>query len=189
VFDAGGHQLPALVTSNVGQAKAQGAELELTIVPTEKLLFNVNIGKLDTKYTNIVLTAFLLDTNTPFQAAPKNTGSVGIQYNASLNKGAQLVTRFDYLYQSQFWRSLSFLRTTFWTAIPPGFDESGGQGVMNLRLTYEPPNANWNMALFGTNLGNERMINSGFFHGIWGFDFATVGRPREFGLQLNFKLK
>jgi iron complex outermembrane receptor protein len=191
VFDAAGRQLPALVTSNVGQARARGAELEMTIVPTEKLLFNVNIGYLDTAYTNIVQTAFLLNTSSEFQGAPKNTGSVGFQYNASLNKGAQLITRVDYLYQSQFWRSLTFLRTSFWApAVPPGFDESGGQGITNLRLTYEPGgSANWNLAVFGTNLTNVQLINSGFFHGIWAFDFATVGRPREFGLQMNFKLK
>ncbi len=56
-------------------------------------------------------------------------------------------------------------------------------------MTYEPANANWNLAVFGTNLTNERLINSGFFHGIWGFDFATVGRPREAGVQMNFKFK
>ena len=191
VFDSAGRQLPALVTSNVGSARAQGAELEMTIVPTEKLLFNVNLGYLDTAYTNIVQTAFLLNTSSEFQGAPKNTGSLGVQYNASLNKGAQLITRLDYLYQSQFWRSLTFLRTAFWApAVPAGFDESGGKGITNLRLTYEPGgNANWNLAVFGTNLSNQQLINSGFFHGIWAFDFATVGRPREFGVQMNFKVK
>jgi len=31
----------------------------------------------------------------------------------------------------------------------------------------------------GTNLTNDYLINSGFFHGMWGFDLATVSRPRE----------
>jgi len=194
VFDSAGRQLPALVTSNVGQALAKGAELEMTIVPTEKLLFNVNLGMLDTAYTNIVQTAFLLSTSSEFQGAPKNTGSLGVQYAASLKKGATLTTRVDYLYQSQFWRSLTFLRTAFWSAggtvIPANFDESGGEGITNMRLTYEPGgDANWNLAFFGTNLSNTQLLNSGFFHGIWAFDFATVGRPRELGVQMNFKLK
>ena len=47
VFDSAGHQLPILTNQNVGSALAQGAELEMTIVPTEKWLFNVNIGYLD----------------------------------------------------------------------------------------------------------------------------------------------
>ena len=190
VLDAQGHQLPSLNTTNVGSARARGAELEMTIVPTEKLLFNVNLGYLDTAYTSIVPGALFLSTNSEFQQAPKNTGSLGVQYNASLRGGSQLITRYDYLYQSQFWRSLTFLRTEFWApAVPAGFDESGGSGISNLRLTYEPANADWTLSLFGTNLSNERLVNSGFFHGIWAFDFATVGRPREFGVQMNFKLK
>jgi iron complex outermembrane recepter protein len=190
VLDAQGHQLPSLNTTNVGSARARGAELEMTIVPTEKLLFNVNVGTLDTAYTSIRQGALFLDTNSAFQQAPEHTGSLGFQYNASLNKGSSLITRLDYLYQSQFWRSLTFLRTSFWApAVPADFDESGGSGITNLRITYEPGNADWNLAVFGTNLSNERLINSGFFHGIWAFDFATVGRPREFGVQLNFKLK
>jgi outer membrane receptor protein involved in Fe transport len=163
----------------------------MTIVPTDKLLFNVNFGYLDTAYTDIVKTAFLLNTDSAFQGAPKHTASLGAQYNASLNKGAQLIARLDYLYQSQFWRSLTFLRTEAWApAVPAGFDESGNKGITNMRLTYEPGgSASWNLAFFGTNLANQQLINSGFFHGIWGFDFATTGRPREFGVQMNFKLK
>ncbi len=190
VIDSQGHQLPSLLTTNVGSARARGAELEMTIVPNDKLLFNVNVGYLDTAYTDILPGTLFLDTSTAFQQAPKHTGSLGIQYDASLKGGSSIVTRLDYLYQSQFWRSLSFLRTEFWApAVPPGFDESGGSGITNLRMTYEPANADWSLAVFGTNLSNERLINSGFFHGIWAFDFATVGRPREFGVQMNFKLK
>lgn len=189
VFDSQGHQLPILSTQNVGSALAKGAELEMTIVPTEKWMFNLNVGYLNAAYTDIAPGTFALNTNTAFAQAPEHTGSLGIQYTASLNKGSSLTTRVDYLYQGQFWRSLPFLRTEFWTAVPAGFDESGGQGTVNARVQYNPGNGKWNLALFGTNLTNEQLINSGFFHGIWGFDFATVGRPREGGVQFNFKFQ
>jgi iron complex outermembrane receptor protein len=189
VFDAQGHQLPILTNQNVGSALAKGAELEMTIVPTEKFLINLNVGYLDAHYTEINPGTFALTTDTAFAQAPEHTGSVGFQYNASLNKGSSLTTRVDYLYQGQFWRSLPFLRTDYWTAVPAGFDESGGQGIVNARMQYNPGGGKWNLAVFGTNLTNERMINSGFFHGIWGFDFATVGRPREGGVAFNFKFQ
>ncbi len=48
----------------------------MTIVPTEKWLFNVNIGYLDAKYTEINPGTFALDTNTAFAQAPEHTGSV-----------------------------------------------------------------------------------------------------------------
>jgi iron complex outermembrane receptor protein len=189
VFDSAGHQLPILTNQNVGSALATGAELEMTVVPTAKWLFNINIGYLDARYTEINPGTFALDTNTAFAQAPEHTGSAGIQYTASLNKGSSIVTRVDYLYQGQFWRSLPFLRTSFWTAVPAGFDESGGQGTVNARMQYIPGDGKWSLAVFGTNLTDERLINSGFFHGIWGFDFATVGRPREGGIQFNFKFQ
>jgi hypothetical protein len=58
---------------------------------------------------------------------------------------------------------------------------------LNMRLSYAPADAAWEFSVFGTNLTDEYMINSGFFHGIWGYDFATVGRPREAGASLTFR--
>ena len=52
---------------------------------------------------------------------------------------------------------------------------------------YSPAEGNWDLSVFGTNLTDEYQLNSGFFHGIWGYDFATVGRPREFGSSLTFR--
>ena len=73
-------------------------------------------------------------------------------------------------------------------AIPPGFsDESGDFGTFNARLTYAPADGRWEVSLFGTNLTDEYQLNSGFFHGIWGYDFATVARPREIGGTLTFR--
>jgi hypothetical protein len=72
-------------------------------------------------------------------------------------------------------------------AVPDGLEESGDWGILNLRFTYEPADANWQAAIFGTNLTDEWTLNSGFFHGIWGYDFATVGRPREAGASLTFR--
>jgi len=188
VFGPNGELLPQLLTTNIGTALAQGAELELIIVPTEKWLFNLNLGYLDAKYTNIAPGTLGTNLDTEFQQAPKHTGSAGIQYTASLKQGSSIVTRVDYLYQSTFWRFLPFLRTDFW-GLPASYSESGGQGVVNLRMQYNPGGGKWNLAVFGTNLTNEQLINSGFFDGIWGFDFATVGRPREGGVQFNFKFQ
>ena len=97
------------------------------------------------------------------------------------------MTRLDYNYQGQFWRSEPFLRVSAYQAVPDAFEESGDVGTVNARLTYRPAAGNWNVSLFGTNLTDEYAINSGFFHGIWGYDFATVARPREAGVALNFQ--
>ncbi len=187
---------------NVGNAHARGVEIEMILAPTSNLTFNVNIGYLDTGFDDILLTqtasggtaAGLGYTagQTQFSQAPEHTYNVGAQYDWSLKNGSSLTTRFDYSYVSQYWRAADPRLRVAWYAtegagIPPGFsDESGDFGQFNARLTYAVADGKWDVSVFGTNLTNEYQLNSGFFHGIWGYDFATVGRPREYGASLAF---
>ena len=191
-----GVQIPTLVTTNVGEAEAKGVEVELTFVPTESLLINVGTGYLDTGYTKLApgtMSGHLpLTLGTEFEDAPHTSWTIGLQHTAKLKGGASFISRLDYNYQGQFWRQPPFLRVTAYQAIQssPGassYDESGDWNLLNLRFVYEPADGKWSAALFGTNLTNEYMINSGFFHGIWGYDFATVGRPREYGASLTYR--
>jgi iron complex outermembrane receptor protein len=187
-----GVELPTLITTNVGTANASGLELELTYLPTENLTLNFNYGLLDTGYTYIKPGTPQLDTSTEFSQAPDSEWSIGLQHRASLRNGGSFTSRVDYSYTDQFWRSLVFLRLDWYGKknngpVPDGYDESGDWGVVNARITYEPPSAQYALSLFGTNLTNEYMLNSGFFHGIWGYDFSSISRPREVGVSLNFR--
>jgi iron complex outermembrane receptor protein len=187
-----GVELPTLITTNVGTANASGLELELTYLPTENLTLNFNYGLLDTGYTYIKPGTPQLDTSTEFSQAPESEWSIGLQHRASLSNGGSFTSRIDYSYTDQFWRSLVFLRLDWYGRknngpVPDGYDESGDWGVVNARITYEPPSAQYALSLFGTNLTNEYMLNSGFFHGIWGYDFSSISRPREVGVSLNFR--
>ncbi len=187
-----GVELPSLATTNVGTANANGLELELTVLPTDNLTLNFNLGILDTAYTDIAAGTSFLDTSTEFQQAPDMTWNVGLQHVASLANGGSFTTRIDYAYTDQFWRSLAFLRLDQYGVknggpIPASFDEAGDWGTVNARFTYEPADGQYQVSVFGTNLTDEYMLNSGFFHGIWGYDFATVARPREVGASLTFR--
>jgi hypothetical protein len=133
-----------------------------------------------------------LTLGTEFEDAPNTSWTIGAQYTAKFKGGASFISRLDYNYQGQFWRQPPFLRVTAYQAVQstPGassFDESGDWNLLNVRFTYEPADGKWAASFFGTNLTNEYMINSGFFHGIWGYDFATVGRPREYGASLTYR--
>ena len=128
-----------------------------------------------------------LNSGTEFAQAPDSSYTVGFQWTANTDSGGSWVSRLDYNYQGQFWRSEPFLRVDAYQAVPDGYEESGDWGILNARISYEPADANWQAAIFGTNLTDEYNINSGFFHGIWGYDFATVARPREAGASLTFR--
>jgi iron complex outermembrane receptor protein len=186
---ATGAELPQLVTTNVGRASAEGFELEMTWLPTNNLMFNVNVGILDTSYDDIAAGTFSLDTSTEFAQAPDLTYNIGAQYEFGTGDGAVLTSRLDYSYTDQFWRSLPFLRMDWYGPrnggpVPAGYDESGDWGTLNARVTYQSQDGTYSVSVFGTNLTDEYMLNSGFFHGIWGYNFATVSRPREFGASL-----
>jgi iron complex outermembrane recepter protein len=173
-----------LRTQNVASAEADGFEFEFTIAPTEALLFNVNLGLLDTQYVGITTPVPGLTLNTEFSQAPETTGSVGLQHTARLDNGGSFISRLDYNFSDQFWRSqIPNFRTEYY-GLPASFDEGGDYGLVNARLTYAPATADWEFAVFGTNLTNEYYLNSGFFHSLWDIDFATVGRPREAGVSL-----
>ena len=184
--------LPAVVGQNIGKAEAKGAEIELTWAPTTKLMVNMNLGYLDTNLLDVTVhtaaAAAYVPGQTQFSQAPKHTSNVGIQYDADLKSGGTFTTRFDYTYVSQYWRQFDpSLRVAYYPGVPAGYsDESGDFGQFNMRLTYAPSDAKWDVSVFGTNLTDEYQLNSGFFHGLWGFDFATVARPRELGASLTF---
>jgi iron complex outermembrane receptor protein len=186
-----GTQLPTLLTTNIGEAEAKGAEFELTFLATDNLTFNFNLGLLDTGYTKLppgqTSGHVAWTTDTEFQQAPDTTYSIGLRHNKDLANGGTWTSALEYNYQAQFWRQDPFLRMSAYDGIPPGEDESGDSKFLNLRFTYEPADANYQLAIFGTNLLDEYLINTGFFHGIWGFDFATVARPREAGASLTFR--
>jgi iron complex outermembrane receptor protein len=189
---ATGQELPTLVTTNVGTANASGVELEFTWLPTESLMLNFNYGLLDTEYTYIKPNTPQLDTSTEFAQAPDSEYNIGIQHNASLGNGGTFTSRIDYAYSDQFWRSLPALRLDWYGPknngpVPASYDESGDWAVVNARFTYEPADGQYAVSVFGTNLTDEYMLNSGFFHGIWGYDFSSVSRPRELGVSLNFR--
>ena len=187
-----GIELPSLATTNVGTGNASGLELELTLVPTDNLTINFNMGLLDTGYTYIAPGTQNLDATQEWEQAPDMTWNIGLQYVAGLSNGGSFTTRVDYAFTDQFWRGEGFLRTDWYGVknggpIPLSFDESGDWGTVNARIVYEPADGQYALSVFGTNLTDEYMLNSGFFHGIWGYDFATVGRPREVGVSLNYR--
>ncbi len=178
-----------LRTQNVASAEAEGVEVELTIAPTENLMFNLNLGLLDTQYVGITTPVPGLTLNTEFSQAPEKTGNLSVQHTARLGGGGTFISRFDYSFSDQFWRSqIPNFRTEYY-GLPPGFDEGGDYGLANVRFTYMPAGAAWELAVFGTNLTNEYYLNSGFFHSLWDIDFASVGRPREAGISLKINFQ
>ncbi len=176
-----GEVLPTFLTQNAASAEAEGVELEGTWLPIDGLQLNLGVGILDTGYTEIlpsVANDIQLDDN--FGMAPEEQISFGAQYTHQIASGASLLYRVDWNYTSGFNRTYvpGDQRGSFtgeeWEQDP--------YSLLQARLMYTAPSDRWSVALFGTNLTDERYTTGGFISPLLSIDDGTVGRPREFGL-------
>jgi len=178
-----GGEATELLTQAAADAVADGIELEFNYAVTDSLLVDATFGFLNTEYTRSISPG--LPVNTSFAQAPDNTYNFGITYDASLSNGGSLITRVNATYWDVYWRSQNpALRQDRWITRRTSSDEGGDIWNVNARLAYRPPEGNYEVALWGTNLLDEYNRNSGFMHGVWQFDFATIDRPREVGVGL-----
>jgi iron complex outermembrane receptor protein len=179
---ATGADLTERVQQNSADGKARGLELELAYAPIAPLLLAANIGFLDTEFRNID-PGTSITTRSEFARAPERTYNLSAQYEWRLGNGAALVGRLQSNYWGEYWRSSTIELRRDFRGLSPG-PEAGDIWMHNARLTYTPGDGRYEVSLWANNLTDEYNLNSGFMHGLWQFDFATVDRPREFGLQL-----
>jgi iron complex outermembrane recepter protein len=167
-------------TTNAGEAKISGLEIEGEFRPSDLFALNFALGTLDTRYTDVGL-ATTISVNSRFPFAPERSYSVGVQFDNHLQNGAALTTRFDYGWISDFETFRDDRFVSFGGA-------NDAYGLLSGRFTYTPPNANWDISLFGTNLTNEFYRMGGFNAILAGVDQGYVGRPRELGVTLSVRL-
>ena len=165
--------LPNVYLTNAAEARAHGLELEVSWAPTDRMRFGFNGGWLDTKYTEVGAAVQAITEGSRFQQAPEFTASVNLAYEVPLLDGV-LTPRIDWTYTDEFVLANDDVRQI----TQPGY------GLVNARLTYVA-DEHWSVAVFGTNLTDERYLNSGFYSDSFLLDFVTLGRPREYGLTVN----
>jgi iron complex outermembrane receptor protein len=168
-------QLPNLNITNAAKANVRGLEFESVFYPGD-FAVNVNLGLLDTEYTEIGAAADAVRPGDPFAQAPESTLSVGVQYEHTLESGATLTPRIDYTWTDDYTLATDYRNQSFQEAY----------GLLNARLTYAPADARWRVAVYGTNLTDEYYMNSGFYSESNQLNFVTLGRPREVGASLTF---
>jgi iron complex outermembrane receptor protein len=168
-----GLSIPNPIIVNAAAADASGVEVETQWSIGDAWRIDASLAFLDTAYTNPG-DATQIQLSTPFAYAPERSYSVGVQHTASLANAGRLIARVDYGWMDDYERS----REIRFQATQEAF------GLVNARVAYEPPEQNWRLSVFGTNLSNEKYLNSGMVSGAFSVDAATVGRPREVGASL-----
>jgi iron complex outermembrane receptor protein len=163
-------QTVILARQNAGKGVVEGIEAQATVAASDDLVLNAAVGYLETKYTDLG-NAPGLTLNTPFPYSPKLTYTIGSQYQMWLNNDS-VTFRADYTWVG---------KTE--TNIDPRFTvPQKGYGLLNARATYRPDDANWSVAVYGTNLTNQFYTNQALNITQEGWGFAQAGRPRELGV-------
>jgi iron complex outermembrane receptor protein len=133
-----------------------GYEIELTASPLENLLINFSLGQ--NEYENEDNNPSSVKYIAPgYLFQPEYNSSLGVQYVIRFAGGGTLTPRVDAFYQSERDLGVSNAAPAYHNITAntcphqclPAFT------TYNARITYEPPNGDWRLALSGTNVTNE----------------------------------
>jgi iron complex outermembrane recepter protein len=167
--------------------EVKGFETEVALFPVRELMLNLSAGynefkgdQTDTTRPNYRHPSAILQ--------PKWNLSAGAQYSFALGNGARLTPRMDWSFQSY--------RTNGTVSQPQRDpdDINGGYGLVNARLSYDPPGGDWQVALAVLNAtdkfywqqkGTATLRNGLPSTGRVG----TPGRPREWSITISKKFQ
>jgi iron complex outermembrane recepter protein len=88
--------------TNAGAGKANGAEITIEALPVENLHVRVNVGYLDTKFTDYT-TGGISYAGNAFVRSPRNTDVVSADYRFPLANGSSLLLATDWRYTTKYY--------------------------------------------------------------------------------------
>jgi len=174
---------------NVGAADISGIEVEGSLLATDKLTLSANISVLDTEITEGQIPA-ISSTTAPFPIgaplplapvdvagneltrAPNFQAYANANYKTSLGQysgtlGATVKTQ-----NGVFFLETNQDRTTF---------SNDSWAEVDLRASISDPDDNWELAVFGQNIFNNRHISA--VTALGGFPNASINEPVKWGIE------
>ncbi|WP_214647814.1 TonB-dependent receptor [Novosphingobium aerophilum] len=163
------------VTSNAGQSKIDGVELESVLQPAKGHVFNLSANWLNARFTEFAPAAGVNLAGRPLSRAPKWTLSAGYTFTQELENGGKITANVTSRYSAQYDLTDLATRVFFYQ---PSFTKT------DVSLGYTAPNGVWNVQVFGRNLENTLALtyarNSATGE-------ATFEQPRNFGVRAGFR--
>ena len=171
-FDSTG----ASVLFNAASALIQGVEVDASVNVTRQWQVGLNLGTLDAEYRDYSAANRATFEGKQLKQAPK------LQYGASssyrfgladggLTVGAQLKHVGDHF---QNLAATEIIKTSAYT-------------LVDARVSYEPKDGRWGLALWGKNLGDKRYYTGGFDISGLGIAAAYLNLPRSYGAEFRYR--
>ena len=165
---------------NGGSAKIRGVEIEATARPTSGLTVDASVGYIDAHYTSITAPStgtVLLNLHDKLVNTPEWTANLGIAYRQDIGSAGRMMYRVDYTFKS------GMAKDTINTPLLMQKSVS----LWNPTLTWQPANANWEIAAGVTNATDQRYLVTGNANAAIGLTTGTYSRPREYFVTLRFR--
>ena len=165
-----------LTVQNAGQVNIHGFELEMAAQMTEGLFAQLGVGYQSNEYDELEPSVpWSIDNVLP--DAPKWTINMGLEYRHPLSDKGNLTWRLDGSYKSETYKD------------PQNEPDilQDGLFLLNARIAFDTLDERWQLALFCTNLTDEKYITRGLHFTDFGFTNHYAGRPREWGVSLRYQ--
>ena len=185
-----GELLPLAIPSGDGLADADGLEIDLSYIAGDRWQVDFAFGLLDAEYVDVgaaPANGTGLQLGIPLAYAPDTSYSLGIRYRLPVASGAEWQFAANYGWMDEYQRAVANQEQP---KNPDGSDKpEPAYGILNARVVLDLDGGAWQVSLFGTNLTDEWYVNGGNDFGfLFGLDRATIGRPRELGIGVQFRL-
>ncbi|HEY8519520.1 MAG TPA: TonB-dependent receptor [Gammaproteobacteria bacterium] len=179
---------PSWITSNAGSADIDGFEIELQSTIGDHWSIDASIGHTDFQYTDVPSLADCLANGFPASSCTgilnqDSTPARTPRYKASLNLGWLT----DLANGSQFsWNiGASYQDETFYAANNDPLAHAPSFTLVNARISWTSADGSWEAALLGSNITDERAIQSMLnFLAVAGTIETTYVRPEEWAMTI-----
>ena len=169
-FDFVGGQLLQF-SANSGDARIEGADLNLSMLATDNLSFGVGGSYVDTEMKEVRAVVASHAEGDPLDGIPKYHVTLWSKYEFDWSENTPGFVRIDYNQQGE-----SFTRDN---TLGPWW--AGSSDIINnLNLIAGLERNQWSIELFGRNILNDR----GYVDSNVAAEFATRARPRTIGLNV-----
>ena len=174
-----------LLVENAAESALTGAELELNALLAGGFSVRAGIAWLNAEFdefnqTNFVTGALEDLSHRKYRDAPDWNANLLVQYERRLGHGGMLRIRGDLAYRGDIYYTNDEAASTFDRL------HAGGFATINAGVTYVTADGDWEIGVFGRNLGDEREVIGGFVVDAFGSTDVPFTEPRRWFASVKY---
>ncbi len=174
--NVGNPPTPLSLLTNASDAETTGAEFELQWLPLENLMINMGLGLLDAEYKDFVDDFGNDFSGNQITLAPDLNFNGLAQYDIPVSFGT-FTLQLDWSYQDK----------VYFDALNNELLSQDSYWLWNGRVAWTSTDDQWELAVWGRNLGDKEYLSYAFDLSFFGFQEQMLGTPQMFGVELTYR--